>query len=162
MAKNRAPLRYIQALGLAAALGSSLLPAEARAASCSFTDVAGVSFGVYNVFNPSPLDSTGSITFLCSGVGAGDSIVIELSAGGAASALQRRMTHLGSVLYYNLYLDAGFNAVWGNGAAGTARYGPVTPPSGIDQTLTIFGRIPARQNVQTGTYNDTIIATILF
>jgi spore coat protein U-like protein len=144
------------------ALMACLLPAEAQAASCSFMNAAGMLFGTYDVFDPAPLDTTGSITFLCNGVGPSDMLTVELSAGGASNAMDRRMRHGSDSLSYNLYLDAARTLVWGNGMGGTSIQGPFVPPDGISQTLIIHGRMPARQNVPVGMYADTIIATILF
>jgi spore coat protein U-like protein len=63
---------------------------------------------------------------------------------------------------YNLYLDAVRVSVWGNGTGGTSRYGPVVPQLLFPVTVTIYGRIPALQNVKVGSYTDTIVATINF
>jgi spore coat protein U-like protein len=146
-----------------AALAISLAPAAARATtSCSFTTVVGVAFGGYDVFGASPVDSAGSLTFVCYGVGGSDTIVIELSRGNASSFSPRQLVHSTSTLAYNLYLDAARTSVWGDGTGGTSRYGPTTPPSGSAVTVSIFGRVPAGQNVSVGSYGDTIVATILF
>jgi spore coat protein U-like protein len=148
---------------LAAALATSLACPAARATtSCSFTSVVGVAFGSYDVFSLSPLDTAGSLTFVCSGVGPSDTVVIELSAGGAASFSPRSMASMGASLSYNLYLNAARTAIWGDGTGGTSRYGPVTPVSGVGVTVPVYGRVPAGQNVPIGAYADTITVTILF
>ena len=38
----------------------------------------------------------------------------------------------------------------------------VYPPAATNQTITIYGRIPARQDVPRGTYSDSLVVTILF
>jgi len=149
-------------LFFAASLSPALFAASASAASCSFVSTMGVSFGAYDVFDPLPLDATGSLTFNCTGLGPGETILIELSAGSSGSALSRSMYQTSQQLSYNIFLDAAHNSIWGNGTSGTSAYGPVTPPNGTNQTVTMFGRIPARQNVSVGLYADSIIATILF
>jgi spore coat protein U-like protein len=65
-------------------------------------------------------------------------------------------------LGYNLYLDAARILVWGDGTGGTSRHGPVAPQLGVPNTLTIYGRIPARQTSPVGAYTDTVTATINF
>jgi spore coat protein U-like protein len=146
-----------------AALAIALAPAAARATtSCSFSSVVGVAFGTYDVFGLSPVDSVGSLTFTCYGVGSMDTIVIELSRGNASSFSPRQLVYSTYALSYNLFLDAARTAVWGDGTGGTSRYGPTNPPSGSPVTLSIYGRVPAGQNVGVGSYSDTIIATILF
>jgi spore coat protein U-like protein len=91
-----------------------------------------------------------------------DTILIELSAGGAASFSPRAMAGAGSSLSYNLYLNAARTTIWGDGTGGTSRYGPVTPVSGVGVTVPVYGRAPAGQNVPIGTYADTIVVTVLF
>jgi spore coat protein U-like protein len=143
-----------------AATGTLCGAGAARGAqiSCTITAV-GVSFGTYNVFSASPLDSTGSVSYVCVGNNPGDRITIDLSRGGA-STFARRMLKGAEPLSYNLYLDAGHATVWGDGTTGSSRYGPVQPLS--SDTRTIFGRIPAGQDASAGAYSDTVIVTINF
>ena len=151
-------------LAIAGLILAVLLPAaraDAAAGSCAFNSTVGVNFGAYDVFNPVPTDSTGSLTYTC--IGLVGPITIELNKGGAPSyhpLLMQKSS--GETLSYNLYLDAARVSIWGNGNGGTSRYGPVTPPLGSPVTVTIYGRIPARQNVSAGSYRDTIRATINF
>ena len=127
---------------------------------CSFNSTVGVSFGAYNVFNTSPTDATGSITYTCITLGGG--VTIDLSRGSASSYVPRQMQKGTEALAYNLYLDASHSLIWGDGTGGTSHYGPVSPPLISPVTVTVYGRIPARQNVSAGAYTDTIIATINF
>ncbi|MEP7124646.1 MAG: spore coat U domain-containing protein [Byssovorax sp.] len=148
---------------LGAALAVTLAVTGARATtSCSFTTVVGVAFGTYDVFSTSPLDSTGSVTVLCTGVGPSDTIVIDMSRGNASSFGPRQMLRGGTALDYNLFLDAARTTVWGDGTSGTSHYGPTMPPSGVGLTVPIYGRIPARQNAAAGAYSDTLVVTIVF
>jgi spore coat protein U-like protein len=119
-----------------------------------------VSFGAYNVFNPLPTDSTGSITYTC--VSLVGTITIDLSKGGGSNYFPRRMHKGSDSMLNNLYLDASRVTVWGDGTGGSSRYGPVTPPLGSPVTVTIYGRIPALQNIRAGSYRDTITATLNF
>lgn len=150
--------RLLTALALVAAvLGGAR---AARAASCSFSSVTGVSFGSYDVFDPSPADGAGNIAYECTG---GATVTISLSRGNAPSFLPRLMLKSGGAsLSYNLFLDAGHSAVWGDGTGATAVYGPVSPPDGSIMMVPIFGRLPAGQDAQVGVYDDTITATINF
>jgi len=145
-------------LVLAAAGAFCGTDAARGAISCTISAV-GVSFGTYNVFSASPLDSTGSVTYACSGIGV-NQITINLSRGGAPTFSPRRMLKSGDALNYNLYLDAARTTIWGDATSGTSQYGPIKP-SGTD-TLTIYGRIPAGQDVTAGGYADTVVATINF
>lgn len=69
----------------------------------------------------------------------------------------RRLTNGSSFISYNLYSDSGRSTQWNssNTKAGTG--------SGSDQSLTVYGRIPSGQSVlNTGTYVDTIVATVTY
>jgi spore coat protein U-like protein len=126
---------------------------------CSFFSTIDVNFGAYNVFIPTPTDSTGSITYTCTPM---FTTTINLSKGSAPSYFPRQMRKGGESLFYNLYRDAQRVLVWGDGTGGASRYGPVLPPAGSRVTVTIYGRIPAGQDVSAGFYTDTITATINF
>lgn len=136
--------------------------AEALITLCSVSSVVGVSFGGYDVFSGTSLDSTGSITYSCANVGVFDTITISLSRGGSATFVPRRMASGANTLSYNLYRDAARSVVWGDGTGGSSVYGPVNPPAIGSSTVSVFGRIPALQNVPVGVYGDAIVATINF
>jgi spore coat protein U-like protein len=145
-----------------AAAAFLLAAVSARAVpSCSFDVVSGVSFGSYDALNTSPLDQTGSITFQCTDLGAG-TVTVDLSTGNSGSYAAREMRYAAGVLEYNLYIAPTRAAIWGDGTSGTARFGPFLPANGVDETLTIYGRIPARQTSPVGAYTDTVVATINF
>jgi spore coat protein U-like protein len=145
-----------------AAAGFLLAALSARAVpSCSFGIVTGVSFGAYDALNTSPLDQTGSITFQCTDLGAG-TVTVDLSTGNSGSYAAREMRKGADSLQYNLYRDVSRTQIWGDGTAGTFHFGPFAPTDGVDETVTIFGRVPARQSSPVGTYTDTVVATINF
>ena len=150
--------RYLSGVVLIALL---TVPGPAAAiGSCAFNSTVGVNFGAYDVFNTTPTDSTGSMTYTC--VSLLSTITIDLSKGSGSGYIPRRMHKGSDHMDYNLYLDASFVTVWGDGTGGSSRYGPVTPPLASPVTVTIYGRIPALQNIKAGSYMDTIVATINF
>lgn len=52
-------------------------------------------------------------------------------------------------------------SVWGDGSGGTATVsGALALPGAIDHT--VYGRLPARQNVGAGAYTDTLTVTLNF
>jgi spore coat protein U-like protein len=151
-----------RALATAVAMTAIFLAAAvACAQSCSFAAVSGVSFGSYDALSTSPLDQTGSITFQCDLLYLGTA-TIDLSTGNSGTYSSREMHKSADSLRYNLYLDAARVLVWGDGTGGTSRFGPVAPPLGLPNTLTIYGRIPQRQPSPVGAYTDSVIATINF
>jgi spore coat protein U-like protein len=130
---------------------------DAAAAGCSVSTTS-VNFGMYDVFDTAPNDSTGTITLKCNG-GAKD-VTVEISRGGASSFALRRMVNGASQLRYNLYLNAARTAVWGDGTGGTQSYDVGNPPNNKDVSLTIFARIPAEQDVSSGSYSDSVTVTV--
>ena len=123
-------------------------------------------FGVYNPANASPTDATGTVTVTCevSLVGLLASWSIKMSPGGSASYAPRRLSSGAATLSYNLYTSSARTTVWGDGSGGT---GVVSD----SQTLlvgsnanyyTVYGRIPALQDVKAGSYSDSIVVTVLY
>ncbi|MEO6325268.1 MAG: spore coat U domain-containing protein [Thermoanaerobaculia bacterium] len=130
-----------------------------RAGSCTLGMVGSVAFGSYDVLAAAPVDSTGAITYSCSTPVSGPSISL---GGGGSGFAPRELTSASHTLSYNLFLDAARTTVWGDGTAGTSLYDAPPPADGTNETITVYGRIPARQDVPRGAYSDSIVVTILF
>ncbi|MEH1928177.1 Csu type fimbrial protein [Nostoc sp.] len=128
-------------------------------ALCQCTvNVNSVNFGSYDVFNNSPTTTTGTINYDCSMASPSPtSITIDLSKGNAPSYTPRQLKNGTNVLNYNLYLDASGGSIWGDNI-NSLHY----MSSNLKDTVTIYGIIPARQNVRIGTYIDSITATVNF
>ncbi|MGB6605851.1 MAG: spore coat U domain-containing protein [Steroidobacteraceae bacterium] len=139
-----------------------LLCAPARGASITGSCTAsatGVSFGTYNLLSATPLESTGTVTVNCSAatVKGTNSVTVSLSAGQSGSFTARR---LGTGFTYNLYQNAAFTEIWGDGTGNSTLYtGSITKklPS---FTATVYGQIPALQNPAPGSFTDTITVTV--
>lgn len=145
----------------ACCLALGLLSPSAMAITCSIVDTTPVSFGTYDVFSGTALDSTGDVTVHCTSVGVSDLVEIELSTGAGASYAPRTLARAGGgELNYNLYLNAGRSVVWGDGTGSTSVVGPYTPPDDADDVINIYGRVPAGQDVEGGVYSDTVVVTI--
>jgi spore coat protein U-like protein len=150
--QTRRPVRRAPwgALGFALALA---LPGLAAAGECLLS-VVNVSFGAYDTLSSSDSDITGSITVSCDEETIGQ---VSLSAG-LGSFTARRMQSSTHSLFYNLYLDPTRLTLWGDGSPGTS----LLSTGGTGGTYTVYGRIPARQNVTVGEYADTITVTLTF
>lgn len=142
---------------------------DARALDCTVS-ATGVAFGVYDAAASAPADSTGRITVRCVHLGGGAARTgysIALSPGASGSYAQRQMRSGTSSLNYNLFDDATRLRVWGNGTAGSAMVtgSLVVNPGRFatnEASYPIYGRIPAQQAADTGTYSDTILVTLTF
>jgi spore coat protein U-like protein len=154
-------MSWRRALVTVAVLAGALHASDAFAQSPSCTiSVTSVNFGNYNVFSGTALDSTGTITYRCNATAA--NISIALSKGASSTYSPRVMRKGAESLQYNLYRNAARTNVWGDGTGGTAVYTRPNPPNNRDVNLTIYGRVPAGQDVSAGSFTDTIAATINF
>jgi spore coat protein U-like protein len=145
----------IAAMATMCLLGASTADA---APSCTIATTS-VNFGSYNVFTGSATDSTGTITIDCNG--SAHDIIVTLSKGASSSFSPRTMTKGSEVLSYNLYRDAARTTVWGDGSGGTSTYTNPNPPN-APLNVTVYGRVPAGQDVSAGVYSDTVSAVINF
>lgn len=66
----------------------------------------------------------------------------------------------GSTVSYQLYLDAGFATIWGDGTAGTTMV--VGTGTGLVQAIPVYARVPSQTTPAPGPYTDTVTATIQF
>lgn len=87
---------------------------------------------------------------------------VGLDAGQASGATVSTRSMKGpssNMLSYAIFQDGGHASNWGNTDGVNAATGTGT---GSSQTLTMYGQIPAGQNVVPGSYSDTITATLTY
>lgn len=87
---------------------------------------------------------------------------VGLNAGTAtgATVANRSMTGPASTLLgYKLFSNSARTINWGNTVGADTVAGSGT---GLAQSLTVYGQIPAGQYVKPGSYTDTITATITY
>ena len=142
------------------ATAALLITVSAAQAACTITTTA-VSFGSYNVFSASADDGTGQITYRCTSPRP-PVVTIQLDKGASPSFSPRQMRKGAETLNYNLYLDSTRSTIWGDGTGGTQVYSRASPPLNQNINLSVFGRIPAGQDVSAGTYSATVTGTIFF
>lgn len=138
-------------VGMIAASGS-------RADAACTVSTTGVSFGSYDVFTGTANDSTGFVTFRCD---ARTTVTVRLDRGSSPTFAPRTLRQGATVLTYNLYRNTARTTIWGDGTAGTSEL-VVTVNANQTRTQTVFGRVPARQDVPAGAYADTVVVTIVF
>ncbi len=127
--------------------------------ACSVTPVGSISFGTYDVFSKVPLDATGTIQITCDMTEAHTIISLGPSQSGGFNPRRMKSASSGDFLAYNLFTDTARTTIWGDGTGGTStvqqrvfRNAPAI--------VTIYGRMPAGQNVGAGIYTETITVTI--
>lgn len=123
-----------------------------------------LAFGAYSYTGANlatPLTATGSVSVTCTsgataevtlGVGANN------NAGSPAIPLRRMLSGTTNYLSYFLYKNAIHTEVWADTTATSA----AVTANGVAHVITVYGEIPAAQNVQAGSYGDTVIATVTF
>ena len=147
------------------ALALALLPLNAQALANCLVFTAGLTFPNYDYTSAAPLDGVGTVEIRCSLIGIISLFVnydIQLSEGASGNYATRTMLSGAHLLRYNLYTNAGRTTVW---------RGDQSPNSfvtggyllGLFTTVTnhsVYGQIPAGQNVPAGLYKDNITLTV--
>lgn len=154
-------------LALAAGSQTSTVIVTASIPPSCTIGTAAIAFAAYDPVNANatvPDDRTGDIVIRCTKGASG--ITIGLGNGANNTGAQRRMTNATdptTTIDYEVYQDTGRVTIWGPGDSGTARSGRDLNGTGDNITVTMFGRIPPHQLQATaGSYNDTLVSTILF
>ncbi len=139
-------------------------PAAGAPVTCTISTTS-LNFGTaYNVFASTPTDSLATVTYNCNGSpfpNAGVPIRITLSAGNSANFLDR-IFNGPDLLHYNLYQDAPRTMVWGDTAAYDLDRTIAKTNKGVNLTVSIYGRVPALQDVTSGSYSDSITVTVIY
>ena len=142
--------------------------AAQAATTCRIVTVGSIGFGNYDVLATTPNDTLLGVTVACdrSGGPANVTVTVGLGAGANGSSVDaRRMLQTsapGDYLSYGLFRDVGRSSVWGNsnGINTVSRTLSVPNNGSASTTFTVYGRIPAQQNVAAGEYRDTVQITV--
>ena len=133
-------------------------------AGCS-VKVQPVVFGGYDTLAEVPLDGEGAVIIKCRDESSqvnffNYSIVISPSMENGQYRPRRMKSHRKKGLYYNIYTDVLRHNIWGNGYGGTqVKSGRVYEgQNGV--TIPVYGRIPQRQDVEAGMYNDSLVVIV--
>lgn len=158
---------------LALSVGLWAAASSVLAGSCTVSS-SGLAFGAYqpltftvkltsvNVF------STATVSVLCTGIVTGGSYTISLGAGsyGPGDRISTRYlnntTHGGDYMVYNLFTEASYTTVWGNGSTGALLNGNI-PTGGSNLSHTVYGKIPAGQStLKAGSFSDSPSMTVTY
>jgi spore coat protein U-like protein len=165
----KAPRPRLVVAGLGAAFALAGLPLTAHAATsittfsvtaqvtttCGIT-ASNLNFGIYTGVQ---VDATTTLSATCSDT---TPYNVGLNAGtttGATVTTRKMAGPATDLLGYQLFSDTGRTTNWGN-TVGTDTV--ASTGTGLAQTLTVYGRIPAGQFIQSGAYDDTITVTLTF
>lgn len=145
-------------------LAGALTCAIANAATC--TASASDAFGGYNPLAGAQATTTGMIAVTCTGtLNEVVNVTITLSAG-FGSYSNRTMLSGSTPMYYNLYRDAAYSQVWGDGVSGGtySLSDTITLTStSVTKCYTVYSRIAGNQKqLIAGTYADNVTVTVSY
>jgi spore coat protein U-like protein len=126
---------------------------------CTISVPTGIDFGTKGIILAND-DTSADMTIECTKE---TPYSIGLSAGGnAADAVNttRALKSGSNYLDYELYSGSAGGTVWGN-TVGTDTVDSDSA-TGLDETITIYARVPSHQNQPIGTYGDDVTATIWY
>jgi spore coat protein U-like protein len=116
-----------------------------------------LNFGSVGVLR-SAVDATSSITVTCTNA-LPYTVALDGGLSGASNPSQRVMSQASQNITYGLYRDSARAQPWGDSVGTNAAAGS---GSGLAQTLTVYGRVPAQTTPSPGTYSDTVVVTISY
>jgi len=153
------PASVLAALGGSSPATGSLTVQASVAARCNVSTTT-INFGSYDPTVATPTDQNGAVTIQCT---KGTVATIDLGNGGNLSSGTRRMigAGLGEFLNYGLFTDSPGGTPWGTGITGGTTVG-YTAPNASPTNLTVYGRMPAGQDVSVDSYQDTVVVTATF
>lgn len=137
---------------------TTTFPVTATVGSSCSVAAANLGFGTYDPLAVLAAAATTTVTVQCTLLTA-YTIGLDAGTGTGATVATRKMTKVADTLSYSLYQDLAHLTVWGN-TIGTDTVAGVG--TGLAIPHTVYGQIPAGQNVNTGVYNDTITVSVDF
>ena len=139
----------------AATASASLTISASVVASCTVVG-SSIAFGAYT---QAVVNQTGSITVQCTN-GTAYNVGLDAGTGTGATVSNRKMSASGGgTLNYALYRDSARSSNWGSTIGTDTLTGTGT---GLAQTLTVYGQIPAAQTPLAGSYSDTVTVTLTY
>lgn len=152
---------FIGANSYAGTATGTMAVSASIAANCTIS-ASTLAFGSYDpivTHKTTNLDNSATVTTTCT---TGSSPTITLNegtnpgSGSTATAPLRQLASGADRLAYSIFSDSGRTTTWSD-------TGVATPTaSGTAQTNTVYGRIDGGQNKPTGSYTDTVVATVTF
>jgi spore coat protein U-like protein len=119
-----------------------------------------LNFGAYSPTSATALTGASTISVYCTN-GSPYTTALNVGSGGGTFAA-RWLANGASDLTYNLYRDAAYSQVWGDGTASTYTVAGTGAGLLTANTITVYGQIPIAQDMPVGTYSSTITVTVSY
>lgn len=162
------PINIHPTLGSSTRQLGAISRAGQRQNAC-YISATNMNFGSYDIFSATPLTSTMTFTLNCgngyhgNGYFGTGNVYITFSAGSSGTYTNRTMSNGTDTLNYNLYASTAHTSVVGDGTNNTTYYYAACGSCrGFSGSATVYGLLPAQQNVSTGTYSDVVTITLYF
>lgn len=160
------------ALRLAMALAAVFSSSAAQAHACTVTATP-LAFGNYVSPQGPRVDSSATVQVRCTPtyllLTCQVAYTLSISTGLAPAGSSRQLSAGSGLLRYDLYSDAARTQPWGDGGSSGAQVGGSisTGLLGLvclqgSSNHTVYGRIPAGQNVPVGAYADQVVLTVAY
>jgi len=108
----------------------------------------------------SAVNAQANISVSCTN-GAPYSVALGPGGTGTGPTARKMVGPGGASIQYGLYKDSGRTSPWGDTAAGASTLASATG-SGVSQTLTVYGQVPAQTTPAPGSYTDTVVITLTY
>jgi spore coat protein U-like protein len=151
-------------------LAAALLLASCGAAAQTVCKISAGAFpfGTYDTLLATATTSLFNILVRCDRDGGPSNVTVTLAVGPGSHASTpdaRRMQHgtvAGNYLSYGLFTDGAYLTPVGTSQGVNTLSQRLTIPnrSSVTATFTLYGRIPAGQNVRAGSYSDSVQVTV--
>jgi spore coat protein U-like protein len=126
-------------------------------AQCVINSTALLDFGSNGVINAN-IDTTSPLKVQCTNT-TPYTVSLDKGTSSGGTITQRKLINGSATINYNIYTDSPGGTLWGDGTTGVSLGGT---GNGAEQTITIYGRIPAQTTAAPGTYGDTVTVTVTY
>jgi spore coat protein U-like protein len=153
-----AVMLFGRAGGIVAATATTTFQVDATVIGSCNVSATNLAFGNYDTLSATPTDAASTVTVQCS-LSTSFDIGLDAGVGSGATVATRKMTQGADTLNYSLFQEAARTTVWGI-TVSTDTVADVGTGSGV--AYPVYGRIPAGQIVNIGSYTDTVTVTVNF
>ena len=149
-----------------------MMVTSAAHAGCSVSS-SGLAFGAYQPLTfpgkltSSDVVSTAVVSIACTGITLGGSYSLSLGPSTVGTGDRISTRYLanstgGDLMRFNVYTNATYASVWGDGNIGSLIGGNIATGNS-SQTQTVYGKIPAGQNtLKAGSFNGSLTMTLTY
>jgi spore coat protein U-like protein len=133
---------------------------QATIASACLVSATLLNFGTYSPSAGAALTGNSTISVNCTS-GTPYTTTLNIGSGGGTFTT-RTLLSGANTLNFNLYKDAAFTQVWGDGSTSTFTVTGTGSGLLVSNNTTVYGQIPISQDKPTGVYTSLITVTVTY